>query len=370
MGQYRYDLRKLSEHVQKVKELFSKNGVTLKYAMKANPHPKIIEAMERAGVGAFDTSSLEEMKRIPLGRESESSISGPGKSIRELAYAVDRGIMIEAESLLELERIVQVSRNLGRKAQVALRVQPPVGLNSSMKMSDNWFGIPNEDLEEALELLQKSREEIVFAGLHCFPGSQCLDTESLIRYYREAIPYLFQLYSENRDERVPYESVYINIGGGLGVPYHEGQEPVDVEQIANSIFEASILDYPLVIELGRYLVAEYGEYVVEVVDIKKTSSKTFVVVDGGMNENLAATGNLGQFLRRNYPIRSLDRSSEGAERVTVVGKLCTPLDVLAQDVELNVEVGDRLAIGMSGAYGFTASPQNFLLHPEAEEVFL
>ena len=139
------------------------------------------------------------------------------------------------------------------------------------------------------------------------------------------------------------------------------------ERIRPSLPEARV-----VVELGRYIVGECGVYVTRVLDRKVSRGKTFVVVDGGLHHQLAASGNFGQVIRRNYPVAVGNRlEQDPTETVSVVGCLCTPLDLLADDVALPAtEIGDLIVVFQAGAYGLTASPTAFLGHPEPVEVLV
>ena len=168
----------------------------------------------------------------------------------------------------------------------------------------------------------------------------------------------------------------VNLGGGFGIPYFHGEQVLDVEQVGEALKDALNGRHPLLrettfaIELGRWLVGECGVYLTRIVDRKVSHGKTFLVTDGGMHHQLAASGNFGQVIRRNYPVAIANRFGEPpAEEVTVVGCLCTPLDRLADDVMLpRAEVGDLVAVFLAGAYGLSASPQAFLGQQPALEI--
>ena len=180
-------------------------------------------------------------------------------------------------------------------------------------------------------------------------------------------------------ENAPAPIRYLNIGGGFGIPYFERDEPLDLAAIGDNLsglmadaIRPNLPDARVVIELGRYIVGECGVYVTRIVDRKESRGKTFLVVDGGLHHQLAASGNFGQVIRRNYPVAIGNRAVDGAtEVVSIVGCLCTPLDLLADDVALpRAEIGDLVVIFQAGAYGLTASPTAFLSHPAPVEVLV
>ena len=170
----------------------------------------------------------------------------------------------------------------------------------------------------------------------------------------------------------------LNVGGGFGIPYFPGDTPLDLAPIAANLarwlttVQDRLPEAGVILELGRYLVGEAGIYVAEVVDRKVSRGHTFLITDGGLHHHLAASGNFGQVVRKNYPVVVGNRVV-GAEReiVTVVGPLCTPLDILADRMELaKAEIGDLIVVFQSGAYGLTASPTAFLGHPACVEVLV
>ena len=163
----------------------------------------------------------------------------------------------------------------------------------------------------------------------------------------------------------------VNLGGGFGVPYFAGDVALDVEAIGEALAgQVGDEAHRYAIELGRWLVAEAGVYLTRVVDRKESHGKIFLVTDGGLHHQLAASGNFGTVVRRNYPVAVAGRfAAPPEEEVSVVGCLCTPLDRLADDVVLpRADAGDVIAVFMAGAYGATASPASFLGHLPAAEM--
>jgi diaminopimelate decarboxylase len=304
--------------------------------------------------------------------------AGPGKTEAELEYVLSNGIgEIHAESLLEVERISVISHKLDVRARVALRINPKdEAQGGAMRMGGKPvpFGIDEEILEDAMDRVL-SNSALEFRGIHLFSGTQILDHAVLIRQYRKGIE--LGLKAARRLGR-PIHT--LDFGGGLGIPYFPNEKPLDMDALRDDLSRLmmEVRQEPLfngtkfVLEPGRYLVGEAGIYVTRIIDVKVSRGKKYLIVDGGMNHHLAASGNLGQVIKRNFPIAVLNKMGvEPSEKVDVVGPLCTPLDVLAREVDLPaVEVGDLIGIFQSGAYARTASPLGFLSHPTPPEILI
>ena len=371
---YAYDREAMTRRVRELRETLPE-GISIHYAMKANPMPAVVDHMAGLADG-LDVASLGEL-RVALDSgtpAAEISFAGPGKSDTELRGAVAAGITLNLESAGEFERVVRIGEDLGITPRVAVRVNPDFELKSSgMKMSGGPkpFGI---DAEQVPELLRRIGEcGVQFRGFHIFSGSQNLRPESLI----EAQNATFELAARlAADAPSPIEM--LNIGGGFGVPYFPGEQRLDLKPVSDNL--AALLDEyaqhlegtEIVIELGRYLVAEAGIYVCEVIDKKVSRGQVYLVTNGGLHHHLAASGNFGQIIRKNYPVLTAHRVMQGPrESVSVVGPLCTPLDILAEKMDLGVaEVGDLVVVLQSGAYGYTASPHLFLGHPAPVQVLV
>jgi diaminopimelate decarboxylase len=212
-----------------------------------------------------------------------------------------------------------------------------------------------------------------FQGFHIFSGSQNLRADAITEAQEKTIELALKL-----AEHAPSPVRLLNIGGGFGIPYFPGERPLDIAAVGANL--ARVLDgmkrrlpqARVVIELGRYLVGEAGIYVCRVIDRKISRGQVFLITDGGLHQHLAASGNFGQVIRKNYPVVVGNRVVGGKrEVVSVVGPLCTPLDLLADGMEMaEAEVGDLVAVFQSGAYGLTASPTAFLSHPAPAEVLV
>lgn len=371
---YAYDRGLIRERVIQLREVLPPE-IKLHFAMKANPMPAVVCHLASM-VDGIDVASGGELRvALDSGMHArEISFAGPGKSDVELTQAVASEILVNVESPAELQRLARLGQALGRKPRVALRINPDFELKTSgMRMGGGpkQFGI---DAEQAPAALQEcARLELDFQGFHIFCGSQSLRHEAICESQVKAFELAARL-----GAHAPAPIKVLNLGGGFGIPYFAGEQPLDLAPIAanlRSIVAAArgeLPDAELVIELGRYLVGEAGVYVARVVDRKVSRGQVFLVTDGGLHQHLSASGNFGQVLRKNYPVEIGTRPVDGeAESVSVVGPLCTPLDLLADRMALpKADVGDLVVVYQSGAYGLTASPTGFLSHPAPVEVLV
>jgi len=371
---YAYDRALLAARVAELRHALPA-GIKLHYAMKANPMPAVVAHMARL-VDGIDVASAGELKvALDAGADpQEVSFAGPGKQDAELVQAVAAGILVNVESFREVPVLVEASARLGLPARVAVRVNPDFELKSSgMKMGGGpkQFGI---DAEEVPNLLAEiGRAGLAFEGFHLFAGSQNLKAEAIIDAQRKSFDLAVRL-----AEHAPAPVKFLNLGGGFGIPYFPGEQRLDLAPIGDNLatLQAAARERmpqaEIVIELGRYLVGEAGVYVSRIVDRKVSRGHVYLVTDGGLHQHLAASGNFGQVIRKNYPAaigNRMDASQQ--ESVSVVGPLCTPLDLLAERLPLSqAEPGDLVVIFQSGAYGASASPQGFLGHPPIVEVLV
>lgn len=372
---YVYDRQLISERVRNLRQQLPP-AIHLHYAMKANPMPAVVQHLA-AQTDGLDVASLGELRvALDTGTAPQNiSFAGPGKSQQDLTAAITAGVIINMESMGELERITRIANQTGRRPRVAIRVNPDFELKTSgMKMGGGPkpFGVDAEQVPAMLE--QVFARELDFQGFHIFSGSQNLKAEAII----EAQTNTFEL-AQRLSQHLPGPLGWLNIGGGLGIPYFPGEERLSLQPIADNLqnllhqYRDSFGGSEVVMELGRYLVAEAGLYVCEVIDRKESRGEVFIVTNGGLHHHLAASGNFGQVIRKNYPVcvgnRVSPLSSEAQEVVSIVGPLCTPLDILASKVMLpNMQPGDLVAVYQSGAYGLTASPLGFLSQPAPVEL--
>lgn len=371
---YAYDRGIIAAHVHALRALLPPS-VHLHYAMKANPMPALVQTMVGL-VDGLDLASAGEMKvALDAGCNPRiMSFAGPGKRPEELWQAVAAGCTINVESNAELPHLRAAASALGVTPRVAVRVNPDFELKSSgMKMAGGpkQFGIDAEDVPATLAAI--GREAFEFVGFHLYSGSQNLRAEALCEAQQKTLELAVRL-----AKHAPGPVQILNMGGGFGVPYFPGDAPLDVAPVADNLrvlAEEAAVTLPeatLVIELGRYLVAHAGIYVAKVLDRKVSRGQVFLVTDGGLHHHLAASGNFGQVIRKNYPVIVGTRMDGPAvEAASVVGPLCTPLDLLGDRVDLpRAEPGDLICVLMSGAYGYTSSPHQFLSHPAPVEVLV
>ena len=350
-------------------------GIKLHYAMKANPMPAVVACMARL-VDGIDVASAGELKvALDAGADpAEVSFAGPGKRDPELRQAVAAGVLVNVESMRELPVLAAASQALGLPARVAIRVNPDFELKGSgMKMGGGpkQFGIDAEAVPDALQWI--GREGLAFEGFHLFAGSQNLRAESICDAQRQSYGLALRLAEH---ARTPVR--FLNLGGGFGIPYFPGEQRLDLAPIGANLAalqeraRSEMPEVSFVIELGRYLVGEAGIYVTRIVDRKVSRGQVYLVADGGLHHHLAASGNFGQVVRKNYPATIGNRAgSSEREQSSVVGPLCTPLDLLADRMDLPVAaIGDLAVVFQSGAYGPSASPAAFLGHPACVEVLV
>jgi diaminopimelate decarboxylase len=370
---YAYDRALLRERTELIRRALPPD-IGLHYAIKANPMPAVVGQMAQL-VDGLDVASGEEL-RVALDagmHPRDISFAGPGKSDAELAQAVASGILINVESRREIRALAAISERVGR-ARVAVRVNPGFELKSSgMKMGGGpkQFGIDAEDVPDALKEI--ATLGLDFEGFHIFCGSQNLRAEAICDAQTKALDLAVQLASH-----APGPVASVNLGGGFGIPYFPGEAPLDLGPIGANLerlvaaAKRSLADAQLVIELGRFLVGEAGIYVARIVDKKISRGEVFLITDGGLHHHLSASGNFGQVLRKNYPVLIGNRVRGGAREVaSVVGPLCTPLDLLADRMEMAAaQPDDLVVVFQSGAYGYSASPLGFLSHPAPAEILV
>ncbi len=371
---YAYDGAVMAAQVEKLRRELPA-GLHLHYAMKANPMPAVVAHLAGLTDG-LDVASAGELRiALATGTAPRSiSFAGPGKSDEDLRLAVDAGVIINMESEGEMQRVAALATATGRTPPVAIRVNPDFELKAAgMKMGSGAkpFGVDAERVPAMLRALGELPLE--FVGFHIFSGSQNLRPEAIVEAQASTFELAYRLAAD-----APRAVTWLNIGGGLGVPYFPGEQRLDLAPIAAGLrgllAEAAekLPGAEIVMELGRYLTAEAGAYVCQVVDRKESRGEVFLITNGGLHHHLAASGNFGQVIRKNYPLCLGNRvRAPEMEEVSVVGPLCTPLDILGAKMRLpRAAPGDLVVVYQSGAYGFSASPRGFLSHPEPREIFL
>ncbi|WP_431993466.1 pyridoxal-dependent decarboxylase, exosortase A system-associated [Sphingomicrobium aquimarinum] len=342
----------------------------LHYAIKANPFAPLLAHLA-ALVDGFDLASRGEIERVAH-FDLPKSLAGPAKSVADHEAALRAGVTIHLESEGEARRLCDVASRLGIRPTVAVRINPPFLLKGAgMKMGGlaSPFGIDHVRAAPLVRWLIE--QDCDWRGYHVYAGSQSLSADAIIEAQGATLDLVRQLTDD-----VGTAPAETNLGGGFGIPYYHGERPLDIAKVGDALgtrlaASDALADTKMILELGRWLVGEAGVYVTRVLDRKESGGQTFLGTDGGLHHMLAATGNFGQFLRRNYPIVNASRFSEAADTaMNVVGRLCTPLDLLGDLVPLpaGTDVGDLVAIFCAGAYGLTASPRDFLTQPGAVEM--
>jgi len=371
---YAYDRQLITNRVALLRKYLPPE-VQIRYSMKANPMPAVVQHLATI-VDGIDVASAGEL-RVALDTPilpSQISFAGPGKKDNELSCAIASGVTLNMESKQEMERIAILGQHLGICPKVAIRVNPDFELRSSgMRMSGGakQFGVDADHVPSMLIRMHKLK--LNFEGFHIFCGSQNLNSTAIQKAQEKTIQLGLSLAKQTS---CPIR--LLNIGGGFGVPYFPGDKELDLKSVCKNLHrlidetKKHAPNTKIEIELGRYIVAESGIYVCRVLERKISRKRVFLITDGGLHHHLAASGNFGQVIRKNYPV-VVGNKVVGHERenVTVVGPLCTPLDLLADEVEMaKADVGDLIVIFQSGAYGLTASPTRFLNHPEPVEVLV
>ncbi len=349
--------------------------LAIHYAMKANPYPPLLAFM-RPLVDGFDVASGGEVElALAAGVDpSRISFAGPGKRDRELAAAITRGVTINLESEGEADRVLAIAAQANVIPRLAVRVNPRFDLKGSgMKMGGGarQFGVDADRVPALVQRIIKSGAD--WRGFHIYAGSQALSADAIIAMQAETIALTAQL-----AEAIGAAPRHVNLGGGFGIPYFSGDVSIDIIAVGKALqaeFDALppiIAQAEFCIELGRYLVGEAGVYLTRILDRKVSHGETFLVTDGGLHHMLAASGNFGTVIRRNYPVTIASRfGAEPQEVVNIVGCLCTPLDLLSHAAYLPAaDVGDIVAIFCAGAYGASASPAQFLGQGSAQEILV
>ncbi|MFN3945543.1 MAG: pyridoxal-dependent decarboxylase, exosortase A system-associated [Allosphingosinicella sp.] len=361
-----YDLARVDVRIGRFREAFP--GVRLHYAMKANSYAPLLNHIARR-VDGLDVASGGEMAAARAAGAAHISFAGPGKRDEELEEAVSAGVVLNCESEGEFDRTLAAAERAGRTPRIAVRVNPDFEIKGSgMRMGGGArpFGVDAERVPALVRRILAAGAD--WRGFHIFAGSQALSAEALIEAQAATLALAARL-----GEEAGAAPPLVNLGGGFGIPYFHGERPLDIEAIGGVLHQN--LKYgpqgtEYAIELGRWLVGEAGVYLTRILDSKQSHGKRFLIVDGGMHHQLAASGNFGQVVRRNFPVAIASRfRAPSEEEASIAGCLCTPLDRLADDVMMpRAETGDLVAVFLAGAYGLSASPQAFLSQTPAREM--
>ena len=373
---YLYDAGLITARVRAVRTAL---GTEVSYSVKANPSLAVCQLLaSEEGVGAEVASAGELALALAAGFDPDDILfAGPGKTDDELVRLVEAGILADnIESLAEIDRLAAVAERAGRRQGVGLRLNPEAQLlGAQMRMGGtaSQFGIDEAELDEAVTRVQ-GHASLELRGIHVYTATQVFGVEPLLEHCRNILDLALRA-----ADRAGAPLQVIDFGGGFGIPYFEGGEPFDLDRFGAG-FRALLDEYRgnpglagcrFIFELGRYLVADAGVYVMRAIDRKVTRDKAFLVTDGGMNHHLTATGNMGQVFRKAFPLLNLSRlDGSGEETITVTGPLCTPLDSFGEVSLAAPTVGDLIGVLSSGAYGYSASNLGFLSHPTPAEVMV
>lgn len=352
-------------------------AVDVFFSLKANPNVSVCGRLGTLGAGAEISSMVELLTARQAGIAAADTIFlGPGKSRAELAACVEAGLhAVVCESLHELAELELVAELAGRdEVHALLRVNPDFhtkGSGLAMGGKPRQFGIDADQVRGCRPLLDRLRRVRV-RGFHMYMGTRFLNADDIVHNTRQILALASEL-ADGLD--VPPHTV--DFGGGFGVAYFDNEKDLDLAATLAGInaavapFAEAHPDCRLINELGRYLTAWCGTYVVRARYVKESMGEQFVIADGGTNHHMAAVG-IGSFVKRNFPVRSLTRyGDEPTGTYTVTGPLCTPNDVVGKKVALPpVRAGDLLGVERSGAYGPSASPGLFLSHGFPAEVLV
>lgn len=369
-----YDLSKVEARIAQLRAAMPAE-LHIHYAMKANPLTDLVSAIDPLVDGLDIASGGELAIAVEAGVDPvRISFAGPGKREAEIAAGVEAGVTFNAESPTEVARIIKIAEARSIRPRIALRVNPDFELKGSgMHMGGraSAFGMDAERVPETLAMITQASAE--WRGFHVYAGSQALDAEAVAEAQAATIDMVARL-----SDAAGMTPPHVNLGGGFGIPYFPKEEPLDIfavgQQLSESLAQRRpvLADTQFAIELGRWMVGEAGVYLTRVIDRKVSKGSTFLIVDGGLHHQLAASGNFGTVVRRNYPLAVASSMAVGEsdwEEVTVAGCLCTPLDKLGDQIGLPAaDVGDVIAVFMAGAYGASASPSAFLGHGAAVEI--
>lgn len=371
LGLLRRNYRRLAGAVDGFADIF--------YSVKANPRCAVAKTFVEAGAGLEIASKGELQVALNAGCDPDRIVfAGPGKGGDELEFAVSSGIgEIHLETFEEIDAVAKLGANIGKFVPVSIRVNPAAAAQGgAMRMGGKptAFGFDEEMLAEVARKVE-ANNHLKLQGLHMFAGTQILKADVLLNQWAYGLDLAGRLADLlNRPLKT------IDLGGGLGAPYHQGDTALDLETIASGVSDLRakkaenplIKDANIILEPGRFLTANAGLYVMSVRAVKESRGERFIVTDGGMHHHLAASGNLGQVIKRDYPIVAATRMNErDRAQGHVVGPLCTPLDTLGRQTTLpKVAPGDLIAVMQSGAYGYSASPINFLSHPAPPEIIV
>ncbi len=374
---YVYDFDAINRRLATLSSLFHPK-IKLFFAVKANSNLHLLANMKPL-VDGLDVSSGGEIRQALLAgyQGTDLSFAGPGKTAGEIELALQNDCAsLSVESSDDLTRVMRACRDTGKKANISLRINPQASVKEfAVKMGGmaSPFGVDEEDAAGIIDVIHENEEFLNFLGFHIYAGTQCLNIVGLTQNIDNVLQAVEKICRQK--DLTPGR---INFGGGLGIPYFKSDPDFDLNEFSRFVNQAVVRfekrmsqSVDFILELGRYLVGPFGYYLSQVLVLKESRGRKFVILDGGMHQNLPPSGNFGQVISKNYDIQNISNPSAVKEKVDIVGCLCTTLDRLANRIEISSpEVGDILAIKNSGAYGLTASPVFFLGHETPREVLI
>jgi diaminopimelate decarboxylase len=371
---YCYDAQGIRAHFRKLKATLPQ-GIGYLYSLKANPNKAVVETLYSEGTGCEVCSLAELETALAAGATPQNIIFvGPAKSIDELTRSVELGLRaVVVESLPELELLNRIAASRSVVQAIGLRINPtfqPETAKLVMSGKATQFGIDENQLPEAFNLL-RACNHVRLVGIHVYLGSRILDVGAILNHTKRILDL-----GARTEKMAELSLAFVDVGGGFGVNYFKGEAELDLASLGTGMgniveeFRRRCPSTSILLELGRYLVAQSGIFVISVRYIKRCKGKLFAICDGGSNCHAAAAG-FGSLFRRNFPIACLTSAGRPSAVYTLTGPLCTPSDIIGEDITLGeLERGDLIGVHFSGAYGPSASAVHFLGHGHPAEVLI
>lgn len=371
---YLYDQEKIEINFKKLKDAVFPQAEIF-YSMKANPLLGICQMLRNNGSGIEVASKGEMYVALQAGFAPENIVfTSPGKTMEDIKYAIDKRIkLINVESFEEAELVNEIAATQNQCMAIALRINPQVVFsNAKIKMSGvaSQFGIEESSISQEFINAIFALKNVTLMGIQVYMGTDILLASDIIHNTE----YIINLAIRMEDE-FHLKFKYLNMGGGFGIPYFGKETSLDMDELKNAMeklyekYNERLQGMELIFESGRYIMAEAGVYVTKVLYRKKSKGQKYLVCDGGSNFH-AASAFLGRFVRSNFSMYVLGRNEDETEETNITGPLCTPTDVIGQNVMVSskAQPGDYVVVNKSGAYGLTHSPCLFLGHEMPIEV--
>ncbi len=360
---YLYDLNIVKHRIAKLVNAFP--GFKILYSIKANPNFEIAKLIANEGLGV-EVASLGELElAISSGFSlTKIGIAGPAKTVPFLRRAVELNVdLISIESIKELKLLSTLNETRKEVRSVVIRININRNELNPLEMmagTPSQFGIDEEILLSELE--KEELKGIRINGIHIYAGSQILSAEALKKHFK----LVFDI-GERMSNSLPFRLERINFGGGFGIPYSPEAPPLNIENLGSEITESlGGTGIQPIIESGRFLVADSGIFLTEIIDVKSSRGETFVITNAGINGFARPAMS---WANPHQCVIVSKMADHPTGKYKVVGPLCLPSDILAIDAELsNPQPGDILAFFNAGAYGFSMSPLLFLSHETPSEI--